>query len=229
MISLEALWDNDHDWRPVSDFGFMRRRLLAIGAVRAGRLERPEWEWPSAALPRIAESYCPRGTAKPSRIRPGSVGALVITETGLRNRAKKRLNEETGIRGCRMKIRVGYELIATTRTSQSRSAAAFAQRDRSHLPARQLTETACCNYVPVSRRVEPGPGFAAREPPGDSKMRRRDRPRNGAKKRLNASSARKRDRMPPPNPRKCRTFPRERRHSRKNRYAWLGDLDSNQD
>src|ERR1700730_7296188 len=25
----------------------------------------------------------------------------------------------------------------------------------------------------------------------------------------------------PPNPRKCRTFPRERRHSRKNRYAWL--------
>jgi hypothetical protein len=36
------------------------------------------------------------------------------------------------------------------------------------------------------------------------------RPRQ--KKRLNASSARKRDRMPPPNPRKCRTFPRERRH-----------------
>jgi hypothetical protein len=33
----------------------------------------------------------------------------------------------------------------------------------------------------------------------------------------------------PPNPRKCRTFPRERRHSRKNRYAWLGDMDSNQD
>jgi hypothetical protein len=46
-------------------------------------------------------------------------------------------------------------------------------------------------------------------------------PRNGAKKRLNASLARKRDRIPPPNPRKCRTFPRERRHSRKNRYAWL--------
>jgi hypothetical protein len=37
-------------------------------------------------------------------------------------------------------------------------------------------------------------------------MRRRDRPGNGAKKRLNASSARKRDRMPPPNPRKCRTL-----------------------
>src|SRR6202023_3708664 len=74
---------------------------------------------------------------------------------------------------------------------------------------------------PVSRRVEPGLGFAAREPPGDSKMRRRDRPRNSAKKRLKASLARKRDRMPPRNPRKCRTFPRERRRSRKNRYAWL--------
>jgi Haem-degrading len=47
-------------------------------------------------------------------------------------------------------------------------------------------------------------------------MRRRGRPRNGAKKRLNASSARKREWTPPPNPRKCRTFPRERRRSRKN-------------
>ena len=47
---------------------------------------------------------------------------------------------------------------------------------RSRLPARQLMETACCNYEPVSRRIEPGLGFAAREPPGDSKMRRRDRP-----------------------------------------------------
>jgi hypothetical protein len=32
--------------------------------------------------------------------------------------------------------------------------------------------------------------------------------------------------MPPPNPRECRTFPRERRHSRKNRCAWLPFLDT---
>ena len=53
-------------------------------------------------------------------------------------------------------------------------------------------------------------------------MRRRDRPRNVAKKRLNASSARKRDRMPPPSPRKCGTFPHERRRTRKIQYVWLG-------
>jgi hypothetical protein len=54
--------------------------------------------------------------------------------------------------------------------------ASFDSERRSRLPACQLMETACCNYEPVSRRVEPGLGFAAREPPGDSKMRRRDRP-----------------------------------------------------
>jgi hypothetical protein len=47
-------------------------------------------------------------------------------------------------------------------------------------------------------------------------------PRNVAKKRLNASSARKRDRMPPPSPRKCGTFPHERRRTRKIQYVWLG-------
>ena len=62
-------------------------------------------------------------------------------------------------------------------------------------------------------------------PPRTLSLRRRDR----AKKRLNANSTRKRDRMPPPNPRKCRTFPRERIHSRKNRYAWLNAARSSTD
>jgi hypothetical protein len=36
MISFEALLDNDPDRWPVSDLGFMRRRLLAIAAAARG-------------------------------------------------------------------------------------------------------------------------------------------------------------------------------------------------
>jgi hypothetical protein len=53
---------------------------------------------------------------------------------------------------------------------------------------------ACCNREPVSRRVEPGLDFAAREPPGDSKMRRRDwtpKPRQKAPQRKFGSEERR--------------------------------------
>ena len=73
---------------------------------------------------------------------------------------------------------------------QSKQRCPFAQRDRSRLPACQLMETACCNYEPVSRRVEPGLSFAARGPPGDSKMRRRDRPPPRKPRKLSHFSAR---------------------------------------
>ena len=91
----------------------------------------------------------------------------------------------------------------------------------------QLMETVCIAATNRSPR-ESNPVSTSRleSRPEIPKCAAETGPRNVAKKRLNASSARKRDRMPPPNPRKCRTFPRERRHSRKNRYAWLGFLNT---
>ena len=100
----------------------------------------------------------------------------------------------------------------------------FAQRDRSRLLAWQLMETVCRNCEPVSRQVKSGLGFAARESPGDPKMRRRDRPPKCRQKAPQREFGTEEDRMPPRNPRKCRTFPRDPRRSRKNQHAWLGDL-----
>jgi hypothetical protein len=44
MISFEAPWDNDQDRRPVSDLGFMRRRLLGLAPAARGATRRESRE-----------------------------------------------------------------------------------------------------------------------------------------------------------------------------------------
>src|ERR1700730_8338875 len=116
-----------------------------------------------AAFPWMVESYCPKGTATPSRVRPGSVGALVIKQCFRTYDFPRRFTRLVG-----QKIETG-PAVTKRRSDRSQCLASHGKLARRKTAGEQLErihvgqgirlDFHCRKSVPEKGRAKKGPSF----------------------------------------------------------------------